>query len=80
MSIILIDQDGYKLTSWGNGAAYALEHDGQAAFMHSADADRLREEITAFETAWPCASRGALARYLWVTLDYGSASTPLETV
>ena len=78
MSIILIEQDGYRLTSWGSGAAYALEHDGQGAFMQGDDADRLREEIAAFETSWPCASRGALARYLWGELGYALAATPIE--
>ncbi len=80
MSTILINQNGYKLTSWGIGAAYSIEHDGRAAFVQGEDADRLREKIAAFETSWPCASRGTLARYLWVTLEYGAASTPLETV
>lgn len=79
MSIILIDQDNYKLTSWGNGIAYSLEHHGRAVALQGDDADQLREEIAAFELAWPAASRAALAAYLWSTLDYGLASTPLET-
>jgi phenylalanine-4-hydroxylase len=80
MSTILIDQDGYKLTSYGDGSAYALEHDGRGAFMQGDDATQLRDEIEAFELAWPCASRATLARFLWMTLEYGLASTPLETI
>ena len=80
MPTILIDQDGYKLTSYGNGAAYTLEHDGRSTFVQDDDATQLREEIEAFETAWPCASRATLGHYLWMTLEYGSASAPLETV
>jgi hypothetical protein len=79
MSTILIDQDGYKLTSFGNGCAYSLERRGWSVALQGDDANQLRKEITAFETAWPCASRAALAAYLWNTLEYGSAATPLET-
>ena len=83
MSTILIDQDGYKLVSYGNGAAYSLERrdpDGVAIVaVQGEDADQLRDEIQAFESAWPCASRAALARFLWTTLDYGAAASPRET-
>jgi len=80
MSTILIDQDGYKLTRYGSGCAYLLECDDQAVHMQGDDATQLRDEITAFETAWPCASRAALGRFLWSTLEYGSVATRTETV
>ena len=79
MSTILIDQDGYKLTSYGNGCAYLLQYGDDATHVQGADASRLSDEIDAFETAWPDASRVALARFIWVTLDYGAAATPLKS-
>ena len=75
----LIDQDGYKLVSYGNGSAYLLKRRDWGVALQGDDANQLREEIEAFESAWPCASRAALAAYLWNTLDYGSAATLLET-
>jgi hypothetical protein len=79
MSITLIDCDDYKLTSFAGGTAYLLSRRGWSVALQGEDADQLREEIAAFESAWPCASRVALAAYLWNTLGYGSAATPLET-
>lgn len=78
MSTILIDQDDYKLTSYGNGCAYLLQYGGDAVHVQGDDASQLSDEIDAFETVWPNASRVALARFLWVSLDYGAAATLLE--
>jgi len=79
MSITLIDCEGYKLTSFAGGTAYLLSRREWGVALHGDDADQLLEEIAAFESAWPCASRVALAAYLWNTLEYGLAATPLET-
>ena len=79
MSITLIDCEGYKLTSFAGGTAYLLSRREWGVALHGDDADKLTEEMGAFWLAWPRASRAALAAYLWNTLEYGLAATPLET-
>ena len=59
MSTILIDQDNYKLVSYGNGSAYLLKRRDWGVALLGDDADKLRAEIEAFELAWRSASEAS---------------------
>jgi len=80
MSIVLIDQGDYKLVSYAGATAYLFSREDRGVALWGDDADCLTEQMAAFWLSWPHASRAALGRYLWTTLEYGLASTPLETV
>lgn len=44
-AIVIFDRDGWKLTSYGRGAAYLLECDGKSVFFQDDDASHFRSSV-----------------------------------
>lgn len=55
--VIISNAHGWKITSYGNGMAYLVEHstaDGTSSFaVQGDDAARFRSELEAFDLAYP---------------------------
>lgn len=66
MATIIRQADDIALTSYGNGAAYLLEQAGGPVicFQYGDDADRMRADLEAIETAAPDKPTGDVLREL----------------
>lgn len=66
-SVIIHDLPGWRVTSWGNGLAYEIEHkpDGRTLYFQGDDAAQFRDEFDALTSGTPSLDFADALRVIW---------------
>lgn len=77
---IIHELPGWRVTSWGNGLAYALDNlaEGLGVYFQGDDADGFRNELEGLTEGVPCLSYADALPCIWS--DYGELAQPIEEV
>lgn len=73
---VIHESDSFTVTSYGNGAAYAIETPTHSLFLQGDDAAQFRDELDAREQARPDMLTADILAELWG--EYASAAQPKE--
>lgn len=78
--VTIAESHGYRLDSYGNGAAYALRNIAtrHSVWVQGDDAIVLREALDSIERNWPNWSQERVLECLWNDYGYELAATPDE--
>lgn len=75
--VTIDERAGFKLDSYGNGAAYAFAHGRWSVFIQGDDALRFREELDAVDGDSLPGGKDPLA-WLWDECGWGEAAEESE--
>jgi hypothetical protein len=76
---VIAEGETFKLTSYGNGWAYALEDKAArlSVYVQDDDASQFRREWDGFEFLLPNAGPDEIAGRMWSDLEYSVAAAPV---